>query len=453
MAKDKLLTLRELAAEIGRPESTVRYYRDKFLDHIPFVGTGRRRRYPRQALAVLRSIASAYASGRSRDDVRRSIASASPGPATLAVRTEKAPSSRSLEEVTNLDLLAAILDGEREQREALWQMAKEIVRLTDVLDGQDKILVEIADHAGVSMGGRTAIPAAAQAAPAFRPEPVVAPAPPAPTPAAEAAPEPPVVPAAAEPVVVSEPTPAPAPAPPPVLPEPVAEPAVRPLEAEPEPRPRPVEPAPPLPEPVLIPAAPPPIFIATPDETAAEPAPVFRPQPVPAPPAPPPAVEPERIAARLAPEPAPGPLPGEAPPIVVVPPSVAARPAGAPAEAATPIWPELPLAPTGPTPWLGGGPRAPVSPAEVERPGAAPPSGEPRDQARRAAAPAEPRALVSEMDRLRAELEAERALIERLREAKLSLEHRTAEAESALEERRVRRGSALKRFLRGESVE
>ncbi|MFI5208238.1 MAG: hypothetical protein ACHQX4_09490, partial [Gemmatimonadales bacterium] len=53
-----------------------------------------------------------------------------------------------------------------------------------------------------------------------------------------------------------------------------------------------------------------------------------------------------------------------------------------------------------------------------------------------------------DMDRLRDELESERALVERLREAKLQLEHRAADAEAALEEKhREKRTSVIRRLL------
>jgi hypothetical protein len=87
-----------------------------------------------------------------------------------------------MEDVTNLDLLAAILDGEREQRDALWQMAKEIVRLTGVLEMQDSVLSEIADRAGVIVSnssriGQSAPPVAAiaPAGPAASPPPFASP--------------------------------------------------------------------------------------------------------------------------------------------------------------------------------------------------------------------------------------------------------------------------------------
>jgi len=151
MPDEALLTLRHMAQELGLPESTARYYRDAYLDHIPSVGTGRRRRYPREAVSVLRSIARSYAAGRSRPDIVAALGrSGTLPPATAAIAVSE-PKARALEEVSNLDLLAAILDGEREQRDALWQMAKEIVRLTDVLQGQDKVLVGIADRAGIAV--------------------------------------------------------------------------------------------------------------------------------------------------------------------------------------------------------------------------------------------------------------------------------------------------------------
>lgn len=188
MRDETLLTLRQLAQELSLPESTVRYYRDAFLNHIPSVGTGRRRRYPRDAVAVLRQIAESYAAGRARLEIAAGLEQQPGAPHAGAMTvSEMTPQSRALEDVSNLDLLAAILDGEREQRDALWQMAKEIVRLTEVLEGQDKVLVEIADRAGVVVETRPAIAAASGAAAALRAgtAPSAAPAtPPAPEPIA-----------------------------------------------------------------------------------------------------------------------------------------------------------------------------------------------------------------------------------------------------------------------------
>jgi DNA-binding transcriptional MerR regulator len=156
MPDEPLFTLRELADQLSLPESTVRYYRDAFLDHIPSVGTGRRRRYPPAALAVLRSIAKGYGSGLSHAEILGRMDGEPAAPAARPVAGPARPRRRAhateTAEVTNLDLLAAIVDGEREQREALWQMAQEIVRLTGVLESQEKVLTEIGEHTGFTVG-------------------------------------------------------------------------------------------------------------------------------------------------------------------------------------------------------------------------------------------------------------------------------------------------------------
>lgn len=51
------LTMAQIAQQLSLPESTVRYYRDKFSEWIPMVGEGRHRRYRPEAVEILRAIA------------------------------------------------------------------------------------------------------------------------------------------------------------------------------------------------------------------------------------------------------------------------------------------------------------------------------------------------------------------------------------------------------------
>ncbi len=138
MSDAPLHTLREIAQELDLPESTVRYYRDAFPEHIATVGTGRRRRYPPEAIAVLRSIAEGYAQGQSHQEIEARLFG---GP----IPTRARPKLRAVPAVTD-ELLATILDGERERREAMWQMAREIVRLGEAIERQHVVLGEIAEH-------------------------------------------------------------------------------------------------------------------------------------------------------------------------------------------------------------------------------------------------------------------------------------------------------------------
>lgn len=319
MPDEPLLTLRQVADDLGLPESTVRYYRDAFLDHIPSVGTGRRRRYPPPAVAVLRSIAEGYAAGRSHRQILHGLDGMAPRQEDVAGEAPEAPRAPRQEpgEVSNLELLAAIVDGEREQRDALWHMAKEIVRLTEVLEGQERVLTEIADHAGVSTSGQLALGAGAGTTRALGEGTKVAP------PGAPEAPR--AAPAAAAAVPTSAPAAAAAP--------PAA----------------------------AVPGARPSAGVS-----------LFGTKP----------------------------LPLDSPPPAAPPGPDAARRSGALESKVA----EAPRAPSGP--------------------------------------------LTPEMERLRAELETERELVERLREAKVKLEHRVTDAESELEQRRRKRTSVLDRILK-----
>ncbi|MDW8059502.1 MAG: MerR family transcriptional regulator [Thermomicrobium sp.] len=55
-AGERLLTLTEVARCLGLPETTVRYYRDRFAPYLPAVGSGRSRRYPLRTVERLRWI-------------------------------------------------------------------------------------------------------------------------------------------------------------------------------------------------------------------------------------------------------------------------------------------------------------------------------------------------------------------------------------------------------------
>ena len=53
----KLYTIPKMAKTLKIPESTARYYRDRHSEFLPCIGSGRKRRYKKQALEALRLIA------------------------------------------------------------------------------------------------------------------------------------------------------------------------------------------------------------------------------------------------------------------------------------------------------------------------------------------------------------------------------------------------------------
>lgn len=53
----ELYTIAKMAKILKIPESTARYYRDRHSEYLPFTGSGRKRRYKKEALKALRLIA------------------------------------------------------------------------------------------------------------------------------------------------------------------------------------------------------------------------------------------------------------------------------------------------------------------------------------------------------------------------------------------------------------
>ena len=69
----ELLTMQAIAKALDIPESTARYFRDKYSEYIPSVGRGRNRRYEPGAIDVLRIIANGSQDGRTADEIREHL--------------------------------------------------------------------------------------------------------------------------------------------------------------------------------------------------------------------------------------------------------------------------------------------------------------------------------------------------------------------------------------------
>ncbi len=152
MADSRLYTIRDVARELGLPESTVRYYRNAFAAYLPSVGTGRRRRYPAEAIPLLRLVAEGYAQNRPRAEIEQAL-SESLGDQGAAGKPVTAVATRGFGGDAHRDeLLATILDGERERREVMWQMARELVRLGEAIERQHVVLTRLAERAALPAG-------------------------------------------------------------------------------------------------------------------------------------------------------------------------------------------------------------------------------------------------------------------------------------------------------------
>ena len=68
-----MLTIAEIARQLGLPEATARYYRDRYSAWIPVHGEGRSRRYPPAALDVIRAIAEMSRAGQPADMIEAEL--------------------------------------------------------------------------------------------------------------------------------------------------------------------------------------------------------------------------------------------------------------------------------------------------------------------------------------------------------------------------------------------
>ena len=69
MEKERL-TNADIGRELDLPESTVRYYRDRFEEFLPMVGEGRQRRYRPEAMEVFRVIADTLRNNGTADEAQ-----------------------------------------------------------------------------------------------------------------------------------------------------------------------------------------------------------------------------------------------------------------------------------------------------------------------------------------------------------------------------------------------
>lgn len=74
----KEYTITEIARELDAPESTVRGWRNRFIEYIPHHGQGRKRRYPSSALPVFQLIAELFAEGLTAETVAERLSTVTP---------------------------------------------------------------------------------------------------------------------------------------------------------------------------------------------------------------------------------------------------------------------------------------------------------------------------------------------------------------------------------------
>ena len=127
-----LLTAAAIASEVGIPESTCRYYLRKYSPWIPTVGTGRQRRYRREAVAVLRFVADLHREGAGSDMVEAALRGRFPTDATAIQPQQQQVATQQQDTTKLLALIEAVV--RRSVEDQLGEVMAEVAALNEKVD-------------------------------------------------------------------------------------------------------------------------------------------------------------------------------------------------------------------------------------------------------------------------------------------------------------------------------
>jgi DNA-binding transcriptional MerR regulator len=127
-----LLTAAAIASEVGIPESTARYYLRKYAAWVPTVGTGRQRRYRREAVAVLRFVAELHREGTGSELVEAALRGRFPTEATAIQPQQQQVATQQQDTTKLLALIEAVV--RRSVEDQLGEVMAEVAALNEKVD-------------------------------------------------------------------------------------------------------------------------------------------------------------------------------------------------------------------------------------------------------------------------------------------------------------------------------
>jgi len=107
----ELLTIAQIAKQLDLPESTVRYYRDRFSEYIPTTGEGRGRRYKGEAVEVFSVIADKLRAGMPADILEVELRSRFAREMTAEPQSDRSSSTAAMVPAAAFIEVLARIDG------------------------------------------------------------------------------------------------------------------------------------------------------------------------------------------------------------------------------------------------------------------------------------------------------------------------------------------------------
>ncbi|MBU1247163.1 MAG: MerR family transcriptional regulator [Proteobacteria bacterium] len=151
MAEKKVLSVAEIARQLDVPESTVHYWKNRFVQHLPSVGQGRQKRFRPEAVEIFAKIAEMLGAGHPAGEVMDVLAQQYPmTPSTVVESVPTAMSAMSMEPVIQMaqtmgneiarslgDYLSKLMDPDMAQgQQDIMQLREEVDRNNALISAQ-----------------------------------------------------------------------------------------------------------------------------------------------------------------------------------------------------------------------------------------------------------------------------------------------------------------------------
>lgn len=124
-----LMTMAEIARQLKIPESTCRYYRDRFIDYIPSVGEGRNRRYQPEAAEVLRTVAECMNRNLTATETEEALSLKFAR--FIDIEPEPQLTTAAAQQQRSADVLLALIAGQQQAIESIAATLEQLARQQD----------------------------------------------------------------------------------------------------------------------------------------------------------------------------------------------------------------------------------------------------------------------------------------------------------------------------------
>ncbi len=128
----KYYSIAEMAQELSLPESTVRYYRDRFKSYVPAVKKGQRKVYDEQALEALRIIAEGLRKGENAATVEGQLSLSF----SQTIDTKDIAAAAQQQSVFSREDWQKELESRQQLVDTMQELNKSILSLTEKIEGE-----------------------------------------------------------------------------------------------------------------------------------------------------------------------------------------------------------------------------------------------------------------------------------------------------------------------------